>query len=95
MAASHSDRTEGRKSARSRSRTTAKAVKDSGSRPSKCQLAGCDKRLGLAAYACRCGAWFCTLHMGDHECSYDYHRAAKKAIKKSHPKVAGKKIDKF
>jgi hypothetical protein len=67
----------------------------SGGRPTECELSGCGKRLGLAAYACRCGNWYCPLHVGEHGCSYDYHKAAKKAIKKSHPKVAGKKIDKL
>ncbi len=72
-----------------------KKGKDTGGRPSKCQFAECEKRLGLSAYACRCGSWFCPLHVGEHDCSYDYHRAAKKDIKRTHPKVAAKKIHKF
>ena len=98
-AASHPTRIAGKSPGRAgRSRLADKEPtegEETGGRPSKCQLSGCKKRLGLAAYACRCGAWFCPLHVGEHGCQYDYHRAAKKAIKKSHPKVAGKKIDKF
>ncbi len=72
-----------------------KPEKTGGGRPSECQEGGCRKRLGLAAYACRCGAWYCPLHVGAHDCGFDYHKAAKKDIKKSHPKVAAKKIDKL
>ena len=91
-----------RATGRSPSRVAAPATdkvknkKVSGSvRPKECQEAGCRKRLGLAAYVCRCGSWYCPLHVAQHGCSYDYHKAAKKDIKKSNPKVAGKKINKL
>ena len=65
--------------------------------PDVCEYKECDKKLGLTAYSCRCGGYFCPLHMPskEHDCHFDYREQAKKDIRNNNPKVEAEKIVKF
>lgn len=51
----------------------------------RCSL--CNKKLPITAYPCKCGALYCTAHILDHACSYDYQDEYKKKLKTNMPPV--------
>ena len=63
----------------------------------KCSHPECNKKIKLTDYACKCGDFFCKMHIFpiNHSCSYDYKENNKKedAIKKLECK--SRKIDKI
>jgi len=63
--------------------------------PKRCMAGECRVRLGLTAFACRCGGYYCGTHRFDdaHACTYDY-KAEQQALLSTHMvKVVGKKLD--
>lgn len=63
--------------------------------PSRCELDGCKKKLGLLPIQCKCKGYYCATHRGDsaHACSYDYHAEYKAQLSTSMVKVGGKKLE--
>lgn len=66
-------------------------------RPHASRCASCRKRVGLAGFACRCGATYCGTHRypEKHGCSYDFKAAGREAIAKANPVVLAPKLDKI
>ncbi len=48
----------------------------------RCKKNGCKKKLGLTAFSCKCGLYFCVEHRPaeEHECTYNYKEAAKSQL---------------
>mgnify|MGYP002775703738 FL=1 len=63
--------------------------------PNRCFA--CKKRVGLTGFKCRCGNQFCAVHRysDQHDCSFDYHSAARDSIAKANPVIKAEKIDKI
>lgn len=55
---------------------------------------GCNKKVGLMGFRCRCGDMFCSEHRYSdrHDCSYDYKAAGREAIARENPVVRAAKI---
>ncbi|KAG9128888.1 hypothetical protein Leryth_009616 [Lithospermum erythrorhizon] len=60
----------------------------------RCSCNGCNKKLGLMGFRCRCGDTFCPKHRYSdrHDCSFDYKAAGKEAIAKENPVVRAAKL---
>ena len=63
--------------------------------PKRCMATECRARLGLTAFACRCGGYYCGAHRADdaHACGYDYRAEQRMHLSSQMAKVAAKKID--
>lgn len=63
--------------------------------PTRCEAAGCKKKLGLTAFACRCKGYYCATHRADetHGCTFDYKEAHRAVLSTSMVKVVGSKVD--
>lgn len=63
--------------------------------PKRCMAGECRVRLGLTAFACRCGGYYCGAHRFDeaHACSYDYKAEQQALLSSQMVKVVGKKVD--
>jgi len=57
----------------------------------------CRKKLGLTAFQCRCGLYFCGLHRysDKHDCQFDYKENGRQELSKANPVIAGEKIQKL
>lgn len=55
---------------------------------------GCNKKVGLMGFRCRCGDMFCSEHRYSdrHDCSFDYKAAGREAIARENPVVRAAKI---
>ncbi|KAK1372939.1 Stress-associated protein 10 [Heracleum sosnowskyi] len=58
------------------------------------RCSGCNKKVGLMGFRCRCGDVFCSEHRYSdrHDCSYDYKAAGREAIARENPVVRAAKI---
>lgn len=56
---------------------------------------GCNKRVGLLGFECRCGYVFCAghRHAADHACSFDYASMDKARLASQNPVVAASKLE--
>tara|TARA_B100001287_G_scaffold234552_1_gene206378 strand:+ start:34 stop:231 length:198 start_codon:yes stop_codon:yes gene_type:complete len=56
----------------------------------------CKKKLGLVPYNCKCdkNKLFCSKHIHDHNCTYDYKKDFKEKFSKENPKIIPLKINK-
>lgn len=63
--------------------------------PSRCYK--CNKRVGLLAFKCRCGAIFCRphLHAEEHGCTFDYQSMARQTLESRNPKIVTEKLDRI
>jgi len=63
----------------------------------KCSHPECNKKIKLTDYPCKCGKYFCKLHIfsKDHLCNYDYKENKNKKIKIEQMKCKAKKIEQF
>ena len=63
--------------------------------PKRCMHAECRVKLGLTAFACRCGGYYCGTHRFDdaHSCGYDYKAEQKMLLSTQMERVVGKKLD--
>lgn len=61
------------------------------------RCSGCNRKVGLTGFRCRCGELFCGEHRYSdrHDCSYDYKSAGRDAIAKENPVVRAAKIFKL
>ncbi|KAL1822827.1 hypothetical protein ACET3Z_009605 [Daucus carota] len=57
-------------------------------KPSRCLC--CKKKVGLLAFACRCGGKFCSMHRypEEHKCPFDYKTSGRVALARENPLVA-------
>ncbi|KAI3966807.1 hypothetical protein MKW92_053657 [Papaver armeniacum] len=57
----------------------------------------CNKKLGLTAVKCKCGAVFCSAHRypEKHSCEFDYKGVGRELLAKLNPQVKADKIDRF
>ncbi|KAL1371249.1 hypothetical protein HN51_001474 [Arachis hypogaea] len=58
---------------------------------------GCNKKVGLTGFVCKCGATFCGVHRYPerHDCPFDFKGVGRDAISKANPVVKADKLDKF
>ncbi|PWA41516.1 Zinc finger, AN1-type [Artemisia annua] len=58
------------------------------------RCSGCNKKVGLTGFKCRCGEIFCSQHRYSdrHDCSYDYKAAGREAIARENPVVKAAKL---
>ncbi|PHT37329.1 hypothetical protein CQW23_25029 [Capsicum baccatum] len=61
----------------------------------KCKA--CRKRVGLAAFSCKCGDLFYAVHhySDKHNCPFDYRNAGQNAIAKANPIIIAEKLNKI
>lgn len=58
---------------------------------------GCNKKVGLTGFKCRCGMTFCGSHRypESHNCTFDFKGSGREAIAKSNPVVKADKMERF
>ncbi|XP_076886555.1 uncharacterized protein LOC143536455 [Bidens hawaiensis] len=58
------------------------------------RCSGCQKKVGLTGFRCRCGELFCSEHRYSdrHECDYDYKGVGRETIARENPVVKAAKI---
>jgi AN1-type zinc finger protein 5/6 len=58
---------------------------------------GCNKKVGLLGFECRCGFVFCSSHRhaADHACTFDYASMDKARLAAQNPLVAASKLDRL
>ncbi|KAI3899640.1 hypothetical protein MKW92_025327 [Papaver armeniacum] len=63
----------------------------------KIRCFSCNKKLGLTAVKCKCGAVFCSAHRypEKHSCEFDYKGVGRELLAKLNPQVKADKIDRF
>ena len=63
----------------------------------KCSYPECNKKIKLTDFPCKCGKYFCKMHIfsSDHFCSYDFKEEDKKSINIKKLECKSKKIDKI
>lgn len=56
---------------------------------------GCNKKVGLLGFECRCSYVFCSAHRhaADHACTFDYAAMDKARLVSQNPVVAASKLD--
>merc|ERR1711915_223730 len=64
-------------------------------KPRICAEEGCKKRLPIHSFPCRCEKFYCSLHIVQHNCTFDYHKDEQERIEKNNPKVVADKIVKI
>ena len=66
-------------------------------KPKRCQLDGCNKKLGLTDFACKCKQFYCIAHRfsDNHSCTFDYKATEKEVLKKQLAEVKASCIDKI
>lgn len=59
-----------------------------------CSMEGCQKKLNLISFSCKCSKKFCSIHRmpEDHSCSFDYKSHGKCIIAKKNPQIVKAKI---
>ena len=64
---------------------------------SRCSFISCNKKVNLIGFSCKCNDTFlfCSKHLNNHECQYNYHKEAQLMIASNNPVVIPKKIDKI
>uniref|UniRef100_A0A6C0APS2 AN1-type domain-containing protein n=1 Tax=viral metagenome TaxID=1070528 RepID=A0A6C0APS2_9ZZZZ len=65
--------------------------------PKRCQLEGCNKKLSLINFPCKCLQFYCASHRfsDSHSCTFDYKGAGKELLAKQLVEVKGSRIDKI
>jgi predicted nucleic acid binding AN1-type Zn finger protein len=65
--------------------------------PKRCECDGCNKKLVLTDFACKCEKYFCSTHryVNDHKCNYDYKSEGINNLKKQLVQVSGDKLEKI
>ncbi|OWM71902.1 zinc finger A20 and AN1 domain-containing stress-associated protein 1-like [Punica granatum] len=63
--------------------------------PTRC--GGCNKKVGLTGFNCKCGKTFCGAHRypESHNCTFDFKGAGRDAIAKANPVVKADKVERF
>ena len=64
---------------------------------SRCSNNGCNKKLGLMPYKCKCNLEYCITHRAPetHTCSFDYKTIGRQNIEKLNPQIVNEKIIKL
>ncbi|CAK7337194.1 unnamed protein product [Dovyalis caffra] len=77
---------------RAETTSTSNATASSSTRKStRCE--GCNKKVGLTGFKCRCGKTFCGKHRyaEEHSCTFDFKTLDRQNLAKQNPLVAGAK----
>jgi len=63
--------------------------------PSRCF--SCSKKIGLTAFKCRCGYFYCNGHRysDQHACPFDYKQMGREQVAKANPLVQAQKLEKI
>jgi hypothetical protein len=63
----------------------------------RCQLDGCNAKLKLTNFKCKCNKIFCSTHTYyvDHKCDFDYKLEGNKNLEKKLVEVSGTKFEKL
>ncbi len=71
------------------------AITAAATEPNKSRCKSCNKKLGLTAFNCRCGDYYCSKHRHaeEHNCSYDYKAVAKKQLTDANVLVQHDKLE--
>ncbi|ESW27605.1 hypothetical protein PHAVU_003G216400 [Phaseolus vulgaris] len=58
---------------------------------------GCNRKVGLTGFLCKCGITFCGVHRypEKHQCTYDFKSAGREEIAKQNPVIKADKIQRF
>lgn len=76
-----------------------KEIKKNGTKrkANRCSMDGCDTKVGVLGFPCRCGGNFCAKHRyaNEHNCLFDYRGHGQGEIRKNNPRVVGRKIQKL
>ena len=66
-------------------------------RPKRCQLNGCNKKLVLTDFSCKCKQFYCSTHRfsESHSCSFDYKATGKELLAKQLIQVKGSRLEKI
>ncbi|KAI3899638.1 hypothetical protein MKW92_025325 [Papaver armeniacum] len=85
------------KSANPKKALTTAQAESVGSSDSSNRCFSCNKKLGLTAVKCKCGAVFCSAHRypEKHSCEFDYKGVGREILAKLNPQVKADKIDRF
>lgn len=61
----------------------------------RCPVEGCNKKLKLTDFPCRCGITCCMTHRSSelHACTYDYKKEYKVSLEKVMQPVTAKKLE--
>ncbi|MQL96364.1 hypothetical protein Taro_029039 [Colocasia esculenta] len=64
-------------------------------RPRRCD--GCNKKVGLLGFECRCGGMFCGTHRHpeQHGCTFDYRAVGREEIARANPLVKADKLQRI
>ncbi len=59
-----------------------------------CALNGCQNKLSIISFSCKCQKKFCSVHRlpEDHSCTFDYQTHGKCIIAKKNPQILNAKI---
>jgi len=76
---------------------TPEQVSEKPPKKNKIRCGVCRKKLGLTAFKCRCGLYFCGIHRysDKHDCQFDYKESGRQELNKANPVIAGEKIQKL
>lgn len=66
-------------------------------RPKRCQLSGCNKKLTLTDFSCKCKQFYCAAHRFSelHSCTFDYKGTGKDLLMKQLTEVKGSRLEKI
>ena len=66
-------------------------------KPKRCQNTGCNKKLVLTDFACKCKKFYCAAHRFSdlHSCSFDYKSTGKELLAKQLAEVKGSRVEKI
>jgi hypothetical protein len=66
-------------------------------RPKRCQLSGCNKKLSLTDFACKCKQFYCAAHRFSdlHSCTFDYKATGKELLTRQLTEVRGSRLEKI
>ena len=60
----------------------------------RCAFPGCNKKLGITSFPCKCEKKFCSLHLMPelHACTFDYKKQGQELIRKKNPVIINSKV---
>jgi len=66
-------------------------------RPGRCYMDGCNKKVGLTGFKCRCEYVFCGAHRlaEAHKCDFDYKTVGRQQLAEINPLIQAAKMDKL
>ena len=80
-----------------KSTTTSGKAKTPKSKKQRCAHPECKKRVDIIGFTCKCNnnVLFCSKHLRNHNCTFDYRKDGQKLLSVNNPVVIASKIDKI